>query len=99
MLIAHAGMLKVAGVMPPKCKMFDTPGVPHKFQLTSRLSADEVRGPPTRNKGLSLMDAMYGKCTFRGHAASRTCCSDSRLCPGSVSRVSFAAAPQVLFYC
>lgn len=42
MLIMPAGMLKVAGVMPPKCKMFDTPGVPHKFQLTSRLSADEV---------------------------------------------------------
>ena len=37
-----AGMLRVPGVMPPKCKMFDTPGVPHNFQLTSRLTADEV---------------------------------------------------------
>ena len=40
----QTGMLRVPGVMPPKCKMFDTPGVPHKFQLTSRLQADEVRG-------------------------------------------------------
>lgn len=37
------------GVMPPKCKMFDTPGVPHKFQLTSRLQADEVRGAHHRS--------------------------------------------------
>ena len=42
--VGIAGMLRIPGVMPPKCKMFDTPGVPHKFQLTSRLTADEVSG-------------------------------------------------------
>lgn len=44
-LFLCAGMLKVPGLMPPRCNMFDTPGVPHDFQLSSRLSADEVRAP------------------------------------------------------
>ena len=39
----HAGMLKVPGLMPPRCNMFDTPGVPHDFQLSSRLSPEEVQ--------------------------------------------------------
>ena len=80
--IVHAGMLKVAGVMPPKCKMFDTPGVPHKFQLTSRLSADEVW--PALQMQRSVHHGQCGAdiCDF-GHAASVTCCSNSRLCPGS----------------
>ena len=37
-----AGMLKVPGLMPPRCKMFDTPGVPHAHQLSSRLNSEEV---------------------------------------------------------
>ena len=91
--IVCAGMLKVAGVMPPKCKMFDTPGVPHKFQLTSRLSADEVW--PAHQMQRSVPQ---GQCTAIArlwHAASRTCCSYSRLCPEIMSSVSLATAPQV----
>ena len=30
------------GLMPPRCKMFDTPGVPHAHQLSSRLNPEEV---------------------------------------------------------
>ncbi|KAK9814077.1 hypothetical protein WJX72_000361 [[Myrmecia] bisecta] len=37
------GLLRVDGLMPPRCKMFDTPGVPHSYQLSSRLSPEEVR--------------------------------------------------------
>lgn len=62
--IVRAGMLKVAGVMPPKCKMFDTPGVPHKFQLTSRLSADEVWPPSDAEVCPSW--SMWGKQTCLG---------------------------------
>ena len=58
----RAGMLRVSGVMPPKCKMFDTPGVPHKFQLTSRLSADEVR--PARSAQGSVPQTDVQQCTF-----------------------------------
>ncbi len=42
MMCALAGMLKVPGLMPPRCKMFDTPGVPHAHQLSSRLDPEEV---------------------------------------------------------
>ena len=41
-----AGMLKVEGVLPKRCKMFDTPGVPHPYQLHARLTADEVTFSP-----------------------------------------------------
>ncbi|DBB17163.1 TPA: hypothetical protein ACH3X3_014236 [Trebouxia sp. C0006] len=37
------GMLKVEGLLQSGCKMWDTPGVPHRFQLSSKLTADEVR--------------------------------------------------------
>ncbi|CAL5226853.1 g9719 [Coccomyxa viridis] len=37
------GMLKVPGLMPARCKMFDTPGVPHAHQLSSRLNPEEVK--------------------------------------------------------
>lgn len=40
--MVHAGVVKVPGLMPPGCKMFDTPGVPHDFQLSSRLTPEEV---------------------------------------------------------
>eukprot|EP00951_Prasinocladus_malaysianus_P050113 scaffold677068_cov47-Prasinocladus_malaysianus.AAC.1 len=36
-------MVPVNGVMPAGCQMFDTPGVPHPFQLTSILTAEESR--------------------------------------------------------
>lgn len=36
------GLLRVDGVMQGRCRMFDTPGVPHTHQLSSLLSADEV---------------------------------------------------------
>ena len=41
-LFCTAGLLKVPGLMPPRCKMFDTPGVPHAHQLSSRLDPEEV---------------------------------------------------------
>ena len=41
---APAGMLKVEGLLPRRCRMFDTPGVPHPFQLHARLNPEEV--PP-----------------------------------------------------
>lgn len=37
-----AGMLKVDGLLQSGCKMWDTPGVPHPYQLSSKLSAEEV---------------------------------------------------------
>ena len=42
MLLGVAGMLKVEGVLQSGCKMWDTPGVPHHYQLSSKLNADEV---------------------------------------------------------
>jgi hypothetical protein len=36
-------MLKVEGLMPARCGMFDTPGVPHAHQLAAYLDAEEVR--------------------------------------------------------
>ena len=36
-------MLKVEGLMPAKCGMFDTPGVPHKHQLAAHLDPEEVQ--------------------------------------------------------
>lgn len=38
----HAGMLKVEGLMPARCGMFDTPGVPHSHQLAAKLDPEEV---------------------------------------------------------
>ena len=37
-------MLKVDGLLQSGCRMWDTPGVPHSYQLSSKLSAEEV-GP------------------------------------------------------
>lgn len=37
------GMLKVGGLLQSGCRMWDTPGVPHPYQLSSKLSAEEVR--------------------------------------------------------
>ncbi len=42
LLICSAGMLKVDGLLPRRCRMFDTPGVPHPFQLHARLNPEEV---------------------------------------------------------
>ena len=42
LVVGLAGVLKVQGLMPPRCSMFDTPGVPHAHQLSSRLGAEEV---------------------------------------------------------
>jgi hypothetical protein len=36
-------MLKVEGLMPAKCGMFDTPGVPHPHQLAAYLDPEEVQ--------------------------------------------------------
>ena len=41
-----AGMLRIDGIMEGKARMFDTPGVPHDHQLSSRLSPDEVPSLP-----------------------------------------------------
>ena len=35
-------MLKVEGILAKGCKMFDTPGVPHTYQLHARLTPEEV---------------------------------------------------------
>ncbi|KAL4422880.1 hypothetical protein ABPG75_009077 [Micractinium tetrahymenae] len=37
------GMVRVGGLLPTGCKMLDTPGVPHAFQLAKHLSAEEMR--------------------------------------------------------
>ena len=37
-----AGTLRVDGVMQGRCRMFDTPGVPHDHQISSLLTPDEV---------------------------------------------------------
>eukprot|EP00887_Chlorella_sp_A99_P007378 scaffold2.g7378.t1 len=37
------GTLRVRGLLPAGCKMLDTPGVPHAFQLASWLTAEEMR--------------------------------------------------------
>lgn len=37
------GMLKVEGLMPARCGMFDTPGMPHSHQLAAKLDPEEVR--------------------------------------------------------
>lgn len=68
----QTGMLRVPGVLPPKCKMFDTPGVPHKFQLTSRLQADEVRGACHRSCCEAVME--------RVGATERACIECYREC-------------------
>ena len=36
-------MLKVGGLLPPGCKLLDTPGVPHDYQLASLLTPEEMR--------------------------------------------------------
>lgn len=46
MLIAGTtlGLLRVPGIaLGPKHRVFDTPGVPHDYQLTSILAPEEVR--------------------------------------------------------
>jgi len=52
--VPAAGMLKVEGLLPRRCRMFDTPGVPHPFQLHARLRPEEVNRPsigaPQRSK-------------------------------------------------
>ncbi|KAL4448813.1 hypothetical protein ABPG77_007530 [Micractinium sp. CCAP 211/92] len=37
------GMVRVSGLLPTGCKMLDTPGVPHAFQLAKHLTAEEMR--------------------------------------------------------
>ena len=41
-IVRCTGMLKVEGLLPRRCRMFDTPGVPHPFQLHARLNPEEV---------------------------------------------------------
>ena len=35
-------MLRIDGIMTGRNRMFDTPGVPHNHQLSTRLTPDEV---------------------------------------------------------
>lgn len=37
------GTVRVRGLLPSGCKMLDTPGVPHEFQLGTWLTAEEMR--------------------------------------------------------
>ncbi|EIE24775.1 hypothetical protein COCSUDRAFT_10321, partial [Coccomyxa subellipsoidea C-169] len=77
------GMLKVPGLMPPRCNMFDTPGVPHDFQLSSRLSADEVK--------LLLPKRRLKPRTFRA-AAGQT------VFVGGVARIDVLTSPGATLY-
>ena len=43
MPVMFAGMLRIDGIMTGRNRMFDTPGVPHDHQLSSRLTPDEVK--------------------------------------------------------
>ncbi|CAL8464068.1 g3603 [Coccomyxa elongata] len=64
------GMLKVPGLMPPRCNMFDTPGVPHNFQLSSRLSPEEVKMLlPKRRLKPRTFRAAEGQTVFVGAVA------------------------------
>lgn len=38
------GLVKVNEVFPHYIRLFDTPGVPHPYQLSARLTPEEVRG-------------------------------------------------------
>lgn len=38
-------MLRVEGVFPSACRLWDTPGVKHHYQLSSKLNPDEVLLP------------------------------------------------------
>lgn len=42
-MFCGVGMLKVDGLLQAGCKMWDTPGVAHHYQLSSKLNAEEVR--------------------------------------------------------
>ena len=37
------GLIPVPSLLPKGCKMLDTPGVPHEYQLAAYMTADEVR--------------------------------------------------------
>lgn len=37
------GVVAVPSLLPPGCKMLDTPGVPHAYQLSTYMTPDEVR--------------------------------------------------------
>ena len=67
--MCEAGLLKVPGLMPPKCNMFDTPGVPHDFQLSSRLSAEEVPSISPHSSSKCLWDVLKDACASSGKGA------------------------------
>lgn len=68
MLLYCAGVLRVNGLMPPRCRMFDTPGVPHSHQLASVLTAEEVLHNQTcaqyrLHSNLTCPQQLVGCCT------------------------------------
>lgn len=79
----RAGVLKVDGLMPPRCSMFDTPGVPHHHQLAAVLTPEEV--------GLLLPKRRLQPRTYR-IAAGQT------LLVGGVGRVDVIELPGATAY-
>lgn len=87
------GMLKVEGLMPERCMMFDTPGVPHAHQLTSMLQPDEVK--------LLLPRKTIRARTFRigaGHSVllGGTCRFDVVDVPAATMYLTVWASPEVV---
>lgn len=87
------GMLKVEGLMPGRCMMFDTPGVPHPHQLTSMLQPDEVKmllprkaiKPRTFRIGAGYSVLLGGTCRF-----------DVVSCPAATLYLTVWASPEVV---
>jgi ribosome biogenesis GTPase A len=65
------GLLKVAGIpLGPKHRAFDTPGVPHAYQMTSLLAPDEVRMLlPSRRLRARTYRVPVGSCVLLGGVA------------------------------
>ena len=69
-------MLKVGGLLQSACRMWDTPGVPHHHQLSSKLNADEVghdmmyTEQHTKRNQLKTMLAVVFVCDVQSHSAT-----------------------------
>jgi GTP-binding protein EngB required for normal cell division len=48
------GVVSVPSLLPKGCKMLDTPGVPHAFQLSAFMTPDEVRTLPASHAPMVL---------------------------------------------
>jgi len=66
------GMIPINGIMPKGAQMFDTPGVPHPYQLTSILTAAEVRSLPMAPRARLTTGLAVASCSL-GSARHPNC--------------------------